>query len=597
MSRPFARVRSAGTRSCAAAVVLLAVAGCQDDLPTAAGRPEAAPRAAALLAAPAAASQRVRVSVPASMRGAPFDVPRELVVPPGFAAEVVARVPGARFLAVAPDGSVLVSNPGAGRIVRVRAGAGDPTVTTWASGLYKPHDIVVHEMSGTTWIYVAEGDKVVRYRWDAASETAVGRQLLIAGLPSESDPELRGAYGHELKNIAVGSDHRIYVSIASTCNACTSDVRATPMRGAIHVYDANGGGGRLFARGIRNAEGLAFVPGSDVLWVVVNQRDQIAYPFRRDFDGDGSDDYGRVLPGYVDDHPPEAFTRVVDGGDYGWPFCNPNPDAGVDDMPFDRDVQLNGDGAQRDCAAATRISKGMPAHSAPLGLTFLQGTAAPSAYREGAAVAFHGSWNRTSYTGYKVVHFPWNAGSGRPGAQQDLFTGWLTGGSYWGRPVDVAVEASGALLVSDDHSGTIYRFRAGGGGPPPTSGALVGRQSGRCLDVRGGSRVGGAEVLIWDCHGQENQRWELPAVGTAGPVRVFGTLCLDASGGASDDGTALITWDCHGGANQQWVRTAAGELRGVGGKCADVSGASPANGGRLILWSCHGGDNQRWDAP
>jgi hypothetical protein len=283
-----------------------------------------------------------------------------------------------------------------------------------------------------------------------------GREVVVAALPSASSGELRGSYGHELKNLALyGST--LYVSIASATNASPSDAEATPVRGAIYAYPATGGTGRLVARGLRNAEGLALVPGTAALWVVVNQRDNIAYPFHRDVTGDGTDDYGKVLTSYVDDHPPEAFTRVVEGGDYGWPYCNPNPDAGLDDMPFDRDVQTNADGARLDCTRATRVSRGIPAHSAPLGLTFFQRTAVPAAYREGAAVAYHGSWNRTRRTGYKVAFFPWDAAAGRPGAPVDLVTGWTVGG-VWGRPVDVAVDAAGAILVSDDRSGTIYRL-------------------------------------------------------------------------------------------------------------------------------------------
>jgi hypothetical protein len=244
------------------------------------------------------------------------------------------------------------------------------------------------------------------------------------------------------------------VSIASTCNACTSDRTSNPVRGAIYQYDAAGGGRRLFARGLRNAEGLAFVPGTNTLWVVVNNRDNIPYPFN-----DGSGNYGRVFSGYVDNHPPEEFTRVRDGGDYGWPYCNPNPDtpAGYTDMPFDRDYDFNRTGSVN-CAAKDRISKGIQAHSAPLGLTFLQATTFPAAYRNGAVVALHGSWNRTTKTGYKVVYFPWDAAAQRPGSQMDLVRGWLSGGSVWGRPVDAVVDRSGSLLVSDDRAGAIYKL-------------------------------------------------------------------------------------------------------------------------------------------
>jgi glucose/arabinose dehydrogenase len=219
------------------------------------------------------------------------------------------------------------------------------------------------------------------------------------------------------------------------------------VRASIYQYNADGTGGRLFARGLRNAEGLAVLNGT--LWVTVNHRDNIAYPLHNDWNGDGSDDYGKVMQSYVDNHPPELFTSVRDGGNYGWPFCNPNPDtpAGYDLMPFDRDVQLNASGSALDCNTADRPFRGIQAHSAPLGFIFLQGSAFPSAYQGGAALAYHGSWNRSQKTGYKVAYFPFDPATQQPGDQIDLVRGWATTSSNWGRPVDVAVDAQGALFI------------------------------------------------------------------------------------------------------------------------------------------------------
>jgi glucose/arabinose dehydrogenase len=528
-------------------------------------------------------------------------VPRSLVVPPGFGVRVYARVQGARFMAVAPNGDLLVSNPGAGRVYLVRPspGGGDPQVSEWAGGLYRPHDIVFHTLGGQTWVYVAEGDKVARYAYTAGDATGRGRQVVVSGLPSNSSPELQGAYGHELKNIALSGD-RLYVSIASTCNACLSDAQSDPLRGAVYEYNAAGGGMRLFARGLRNAEGLAFAPNGAGLWATVNNRDNIAYPHHRDFDGDGQDDYGRVMQAYVDNHPPEAFTRVRDGGDYGWPFCNSDADTpnGVDDMPLLRDVQFNGDGSRRDCNAVDRSSKGMQAHGAPLGVTFLHGTNAPQPYRNGALIALHGSWNRSTKTGYKVVHFPWDGGAGRPGAETEFVTGWATATTQWGRPVDVAVAPDGAIYVSDDYSGTIYRVARGGGTTPPSGSErqLVGQQSGRCLDVLGESREPGATLVVWDCWNGANQRWTVPPVGQAGEVRIYGDQCLDLWGMAGNDGDRVSIFPCHGGANQQWTLTSGGELRGMNGRCVDVWGYGTANGSEVKVYACHGDANQRWDA-
>ncbi|MEP6507027.1 MAG: PKD domain-containing protein [Gemmatimonadales bacterium] len=437
------------------------------------------------------------------MATSPFNVDRYLTVPPNFAISVFARVGGARFMAVAPNGDVFVSNPGSGAVYLVRPGTGgaDPTQFTWASGLYKPHDIVFATIGGTTYVYVAEADKIARYTYNASVTTGQERQVLISGLPNASLPELGGSYGHELKNIALDASGNLYVSIASTCNVCLSDTQSSPVRGAIYVYNSDGTGGRLLARGLRNAEGLAIVPGTSNLWVVVNNRDNISYPLHNDWNGDGSDDYGKVMQSYVDNHPTDEFTRVRDGGNYGWPFCNPNPDgpSGVNDMPFDLDVEMNADGSKLDCSTADRINKGIQAHSAPLGLIFLQGTTVPSAYANGAVVPLHGSWNRAALTGYKVVHFAWDAATQLPGEQIDLVSGWLAGGSAWGRPVDAAVAPNGGIYISDDASGTIYSLTYSVAPPPPPS--SVARFTTSCSKLAcsfNASSSTGATAYLWD---------------------------------------------------------------------------------------------------
>ncbi|MFD1732213.1 PQQ-dependent sugar dehydrogenase [Deinococcus malanensis] len=254
------------------------------------------------------------------------------------------------------------------------------------------------------------------------------------------------------------------MSIASATNADPSDLAATPKRGAVYTYAANMLGqtataGTLYAQGIRNAEGLAIAPGTSDLWVAVNNRDNIAYPFHRDITGDGQDDYGKVIPSYVDDHPPEELIRVRNGGHYGWPFCNPNPDGGLLNMPFDRDVQTNADGSRLNCDTADRVTVGMPAHSAPLGLTFWTGPNVPGSYAGGAVVGQHGSWNRTSFSGHKFVLFPKTVGG--LGTERDLVTGFVTdpvNKVRWGRPVDAAVAPDGGLYLSDDQSGTVYHL-------------------------------------------------------------------------------------------------------------------------------------------
>ena len=406
---------------------------------------------------PPGATTSVAVNVPASMQGAPFDVPRSLTVPQGFSISVYARVAGARFIAVTPEGWLLVSNPGGGKVSLVRPGSGgaDPIVSAWVTGLRLPHDLVFHAIGGTNWLYVSESNGVRRYAWNGAT-TAPASEVVVTGLPDSSTPELHGVYGHELKNFALDGQDRLYVAIASSCNVCASDAAANPVRGSVYVYDATGGNGRLYARGLRNAEGLAFFPGTGDLWVAVNNRDNLPYPFQ-----DSTGQYGQVIPSYVDNHPPDEFIRLRDGGNYGWPFCNPNPDTsvGMFGMPFDLDYDTNASGSAADCSQMDKVTLGIQAHSAPLGFTFLQGTGFPAPWSSGAAIALHGSWNRTTPTGDKVILVPFVSGGEQPSSPIDLVTGWTTsGGQYWGRPVDVAVDASGGLLISDDASGTIYRL-------------------------------------------------------------------------------------------------------------------------------------------
>ncbi|MEP7327007.1 MAG: CBM35 domain-containing protein [Gemmatimonadota bacterium] len=415
---------------------------------------------------PPAASVTVPVNVPASMQSAPFNVTRFLTIPPNFAIAVYTRIAGARFMAVAPNGDLLVAVPGSGKVVLVRPnGSGNPLISDFVTGLAKPHDIVFHPIGATTYLYIAEKNQINRYAYTNGDLTGQNRQIILSGLPDESSPGLGGTYGHVLKNIALDSNDKLYVSIASTCNVCLNDTQSNPVRGAIYQYNADGTGGVLFARGLRNAEGLAMLPGTTTLWAIVNNRDDIPYPFN-----DGSGNYGQVITSYVDNHPPEEFTRVRSGGNYGWPFCNPNPDSatGYVNMPFDLDYNLNQNGSVN-CASMDRISMGIQAHSAPLGLLFLQNTAVPAAYQPGAVAGLHGSWNRSQKTGYKVIYFPWDNGSQLPATPINLVTGWLQGGSEWGRPVDIAVNGAGDFLISDDASGTIYKMTYTAGPPPPPS--------------------------------------------------------------------------------------------------------------------------------
>jgi glucose/arabinose dehydrogenase len=404
---------------------------------------------------PPGATNYVKVQVPASMRTAPFDVDRYLTIPEKFEISVFARINGARFMATAPNGDLLVSVPSSGKVKLVRTTSGDPSITDFVSGLSQPHDIVFHKIGSTMYVYISEQNQINRYTYNNGDLTGQSREIVVSGLPDASLPELHGSYAHALKNIALDDNHKLYISIASSCNACTSDTESDPVRGAIYIYNADGTNGRLFARGIRNAEGLDFIPGTNTLWVVVNNRDNMVYPFN-----DGSGYYGQTLQWFVDNHPPEEFTRIDDGGNYGWPFCNPDYRTGMNNMPFIQDYDLNRDNSVVDCGSMDRIKKGIQAHSAPLGFMFLQDTDFPSNYKNGAVIGLHGSWNRTKETGYKIIYFPWDNYTQLPGDQIDLVSGFLNADSTasFGRPVDVAVNKEGDLLFSEDQNGTIYKL-------------------------------------------------------------------------------------------------------------------------------------------
>jgi glucose/arabinose dehydrogenase len=414
------------------------------------------------LAVPQAASQTVEVQVPEGLNSEPFDMQRELTVPPRFAIEVLARVDGARFLAVAPNGDILVSQPEAGTVTLVRPQeSGAPETFELITGLLMPHDMVFHTLDDTTYLYVAAADQVVRYPYEEGTTSLTEGETIVTGLPTEP-LEGEDNYRHPLKSIALYED-TLYVMIASSTNADPADLEAEPKRGAIYTYSAStpnqeATSGTLFANGIRNAEGLAFAPGTNELWAVVNNRDNTLYPFHDDWENDGTgDDYGKEIQSFVDNYPAEEIIQVQEGAHYGWPFCNPNPADGYDNMPFDNDVETNAGGQAFDCSTATPINKGAQAHSAPLGASFW--TNGPEPYTNSLVVAFHGSWNRSAFSGHKVSLYPYE--NGNLGDEVELVTGWVTdpvAQERWGRPVDVEPLPDGSLLISDDFSGTVYRL-------------------------------------------------------------------------------------------------------------------------------------------
>lgn len=343
-------------------------------------------------------------------------------VPAGFAVNLFATgLDGPRFIRFGPDGALYVAERGAGRIVTLRDGDGDGTAETrgiFAGGLDRPHSVVFFR--GDWYVGVPSG--VLRLTDGDGDGVAEQRTVLIGNYPTG---------GHSTRTVEFLPDGRMAVSVGSSCNVCIED---DPRRAAVLVYDgADAKGERIFARGLRNAVGLAVHPASGELWATNNGRDLLG-----------------------DDLPPEAVYIVRDGLDYGWPRCH---NGTLVDPDF---------GTPGACRDVPRPVVDMQAHSAPLGLVFYTGTAFPPEYRGDLFIAFHGSWNRSVPTGYKVVRLPLD-GSRPRGPVEDFATGWLdaAGRTASGRPVGLAVGPDGALYVSDDKAGMIYRISYPGGDRSP----------------------------------------------------------------------------------------------------------------------------------
>lgn len=359
----------------------------------------AAPPTAATSEASAAPAAATQVIAP----------PQQVALPPGFTISVYAQDLGTpRFLAYSPEGVLHVTDSRGGRVLALPDANGDGVADETQvviSDLRQPHGVTFHEGA----LYIGETDKIVKF--ERADDGWGEKQVLVSDIPTG---------GHGTRTVVFGTDGKMYVSIGSSCNVCEED---SPLRAAVWQYNADGSGGKLYTKGLRNAVGLALRPGSDEIWASNNGRDMLG-----------------------DDLPPETVNVLADGSDFGWPRCH----AG---RIVDPDY-----GGQGGCEGVKAPAVEMQAHSAPLGLRFYDGQMFPAEYQGNLFVAFHGSWNRSDPTGYKLVRVPVDA-SGQAGAVQDFATGWLQAdGDSWGRPVDVIVAADGSLMVSDDSGGRVYRI-------------------------------------------------------------------------------------------------------------------------------------------
>jgi glucose/arabinose dehydrogenase len=367
-----------------------------------------------------------------------------LKLPPGFtAAEFATDLQNPRTITVAPNGDIFIAETAPGQILVMRAadGASQPSETRlFANNLSKPFGIAFYPNGANPqYVYVGTGGSVVRFPYQNGDLKARGPAETIV-------PDYPDGGGHYTRDIAFSPDNsRLYISVGSQSNvaenmprASKAEIAATEkahglgaswgaetQRADVLVTKPDGSGGlHNFANGIRNCAGLGVQPGTGDVWCATNERD---------------------LTG--DDLPPDYVTRVKEGAFYGWPWYY---------MGSNEDPRHKGE--RPDLAGRVTVPDVMiQPHSAPLQIAFYTGTQFPSAYRGDAFVTLHGSWNRSTRTGYKVVRLIMK--DGKPtGEYEDFMTGMAVEGGVWARPVGIAVAHDGALLVSEDSKGILWRI-------------------------------------------------------------------------------------------------------------------------------------------
>lgn len=367
-----------------------------------------------------------------------------LKLPLGFAIRIFAQdLQSPRVLKLGPSGTLLASIPAQGRIVALpdqnRDGKADKVVTV-AGGLNRPHGFAFHPQDPQK-LYIAEVDQLALYDYDSQTMKAT-RKRKIADLPSgdgrhwtrtllfigsDTKAGLKPAptEGGQKSSAAFGSSpsHRLLISVGSSCDTC---VEKDPRHGTIQVVEAKGGDLQPFATGLRNAVFMTRHPVTGQVWVTEMGRDYLG-----------------------DNLPPDEINIVREGKDYGWPWCYGKQ---VHDSEFDP-----ADKKKAFCKETVPSYIDIQAHSSPLGLAFVPTTPAwPEQYHHDLLVAYHGSWNRTIPTGYKIRRFKLDA-EGNYSGREDFITGWLTDEGALGRPVDVLLQPDGVMYISDDKAGVVYR--------------------------------------------------------------------------------------------------------------------------------------------
>ena len=351
-----------------------------------------------------------------------------LRVPPGFTVNVFAEdLDAPRWLTLTPSGDVLVTETPQNRIRLLRDSNGDgiadvrKTFAGSGNGLNRPLGMAFTKGS----FFLANTDAVIRFPYTNGQEQITGSGQKIAALPG------RGYNQHWTRNVVVSpNQQQLYVSIGSESNA---DAEPLP-RASVQIMNLDGSNQQTFAYGLRNPVGLDFHPVTGELYTTVNERDRLG-----------------------DDLVPDYLTRIRQGEFYGWPYAYLSPNR------LDPRHAQNGTSDRPELAAQTRTPDVLfQAHSAALGLQFYDGQTFPEKYRNGAFVAFRGSWNRDQGTGYKIAFVPFDA-KGRPqGYYEDFLTGFLldsSGPTTWGRPVGLLALPDGSLLFTEESNNRIYRIQ------------------------------------------------------------------------------------------------------------------------------------------
>jgi glucose/arabinose dehydrogenase len=308
--------------------------------------------------------------------------------------------------------------PSANRITLLRDADGDGVAETrsvFLEGLNSPFGMTL--IGGA--LYVANTDSLMRFPYKNGETQITASGVKVADLPAGDINQ------HWTRNVIASRDgSRLYVTVGSNSNVGENGLESEVNRAAILEVDPATGRSRVFASGLRNPNGLAWQPKSGALWAAVNERDEL-----------GSD----LVPDYM--------TSVKDGGFYGWPYSYYGQNVDQRVKPQRPDL----------VAGAIKPDYALGAHTAALGLAFYEGTLLPKRYQGGAFVGLHGSWNRKPLSGYKVIFVPF--ADGRPaGMAEDVLSGFVNSeGNALGRPVGVAVDRTGALLVADDVGNAVWR--------------------------------------------------------------------------------------------------------------------------------------------